>query len=126
MKSAFDKSGQVELCGERLWGPSRLVREAGELTDYAAATVQYAYLSATGHPTVFTLLDTIVSETDSSGVVRARSAATYRGTAVLVLNAVATFYNAWDLMFVWLGHKKTELNVLSEGLERLRVAVDAA
>lgn len=100
--------GDLTLCGERLPGPSQLVREAGAMTEYDHASTQYSYLSSTGHPTMYTLMESIEFYEDETGGLKPRENISYHGVAVLTINAVAAFHAAWRLLTVWLGHKEIE------------------
>lgn len=117
----FGKGGTLKLCGEVLPGPSGFVREAGAIRgSQGASEMNYAYLSAVAHPTMYTFMDSVETLIDQSGTVHWQHASGTRSASTVVLNTLGSFHAAWALMANWLGHRRTEVDNLNAMHEELR------
>lgn len=124
-----DASGRIELVGEKLPGPAKLVQIAEQILQEGSASAAgaYGYLSAMTHPTVFAILETLPPRDSLSAATvlttPVREDAVF--SAKLTHYGVVSFYNAWRISASWEGADWHEADALRAGLDEIGSAIDS-
>lgn len=117
-----ERSGDIELAGEKLPGPSGFVRIAGKIFDHDPIEINasYGYLSAMAHPSLFTLIETLAEVDDSKvadGVIPLREDDRFMNT--ITWNAVVAFHNSWRAWMSWTNAGMEEVQTFHDMYLRL-------
>lgn len=110
-----ERTGRLVLCGERLPGPSQIVRIAGEMVGHDGQHIagNYGYMSGMTHPTTFGLVGTLGSsfvECDGLRFLLPRNDGKF--ALRLALNATRAFHLAWQLWVAWTATPSEEIDAL--------------
>ncbi|MGH3570881.1 MAG: hypothetical protein ACRDUW_03480 [Pseudonocardiaceae bacterium] len=119
---AYERTGQIELAGESLPGPSGFVQAAARIFggDANETSASYGYLSAMTHPCLFALIEMLVDAGDvdpSGGVIPLRE--DDRAVKTFIWNAVGDFRNGWRAWMSWVNGGTSEVQALYDAYQRL-------